>query len=94
MVCYFFETIQELCLAPRDICLLRALASIIIKLNSDFHYEWRLQAESGADLLGDDGDADGDVVTDQADGLTIIMRCAVPVERHEIIYCKKFVVHN
>ena len=68
--------------------------SFIIKINSDFHDEWRLQAESVADLLGDDGDADGDVVTDQADGLTIIMRCAVPVERHEIIYCKKFVVHN
>jgi len=33
-------------------------------LPSDFDDEWRLQAESLVDFLGDDGDADGDVVVD------------------------------
>ena len=36
--------------------------SFTIKINSGFDDEWRLQAESVVDLLGDDGDADGDVV--------------------------------
>jgi hypothetical protein len=43
--------------------------SFIIKINNGFDEEWRLQAESVADLLGDDGDAigdaDGDVEMDQ-----------------------------
>ena len=32
--------------------------------SSSFDDEWRLQADSLVDLLGDDGDADGDVVVD------------------------------
>lgn len=65
MVCYFFETIQELCLAPRDnVSSSLGFESFIIKINSGFDDEWRLQAESVVDLLGNDGDADGDVVMD------------------------------
>ena len=52
MVCYFFETIQELWLV------------VVLMMSGGFDDEWRLQAESLVDLFGDDGDADGDVVVD------------------------------
>ena len=51
MVCYFFfeTTIQELCLASssRDnVSSSPGLESFIIKINSGFDDEWRLQAKS------------------------------------------------
>jgi len=53
--------------------------------------EWRLQAESVVEFLGD---ADGDVVVCGGwwSNKVLIMRCAAEIR--EVMYCKKFVVRN
>ena len=59
MVCYFFETIQEICLAPKDnVSLSLGFDSFINKINCGFDDDWRLQAESVVDLLEKDVNAD------------------------------------
>ena len=67
LVCYFFETIQELCLAPRDnVSSSLGFESFIIKINSSFGEGWIKQ-----NLVIDDQqimematDDDGDAVMD------------------------------
>eukprot|EP00979_Chaetoceros_neogracilis_P003733 scaffold656_cov271-Chaetoceros_neogracile.AAC.43 len=69
LVCYFFETIQELCLAPKgrdNVSSSLGFESFIIKINSGFDKEWIEQ-----NLVIDDQqvmerarDDDGDVVMD------------------------------
>ena len=64
-VCYFFETIQELCLAPDNVSSSLDLESfIIIKINSSFGVEWIEENLGQDDLqLAEVGiDYDGDVV--------------------------------
>jgi len=59
MVCYFFETILEFCIAPRDnVSKSLGFETFILKINSGADEEWleHEQYESVVDLLEDDGD--------------------------------------
>ena len=67
LVCYFFETIQELCLAPRDnVSSSVGFESFTIKINSSFGEEWIAQSliidnQQAMEIEPDDH---GDVVMD------------------------------